>query len=146
MVRETDRIEFDLEGPVGRRCSAATASTNASIWWSRRSQAGADCPSRMATTGSKGPAWRWPCWNSGPPTEHRSGAEMRLLPDGTYHLAVGSTEMGNGSTTSHRQIAAAVLDTRADSIAIINGDTDQTPYDTGTFASTGTVVAGKRWR
>jgi len=80
---------------------------------------------------------------SGPPTEHRSGAEMRLLPDGTYHLAVGSTEMGNGSTTSHRQIAASVLGTRADAIAIINGDTDKTPYDTGTFASTGTVVAGQ---
>ena len=52
--------------------------------------------------------------DSGPPTEHRSGAEMRLLPDGSYHLAVGSTEMGNGSTTSHRQIAASVLGTRAE--------------------------------
>jgi CO/xanthine dehydrogenase Mo-binding subunit len=81
--------------------------------------------------------------DSGPPTEHRSGAEIRLLADGSYHLAVGSTEMGNGSTTSHRQIAATVLGTRASNIAIINGDTDQTPYDTGTFASTGTVVAGK---
>ena len=80
---------------------------------------------------------------AGPPTEHRSGAEIRLLPDGTYHLAVGSTEMGNGSTTSHRQIAASVLGTRAENIAIINGDTDKTPYDTGTFASTGTVVAGQ---
>ncbi len=80
---------------------------------------------------------------SGPPTEHRSGAEMRLLADGTYHLAVGSTEMGNGSTTSHRQLAASVLGTRASSIAIVNGDTDKTPYDTGTFASTGTVVAGQ---
>ena len=28
------------------------------------------------------------------------------LPDGRYHLAVGSTEMGNGAVTSHRQIAA----------------------------------------
>ena len=81
--------------------------------------------------------------DSGPPTEHRSGAEIRLLADGSYHLAVGSTEMGNGSTTSHRQIAASVLGTRASNIAIINGDTDQTPYDTGTFASTGTVVAGQ---
>ena len=81
--------------------------------------------------------------NSGPPTEHRSGAEMQLLPDGSYHLAVGSTEMGNGSTTSHRQIAASVLNTRADKIDIINADTDKTPYDTGTFASTGTVVAGQ---
>ena len=51
--------------------------------------------------------------------------------------------MGNGSVTSHRQIAAAVLGARADSIAIINADTDSTPYDTGTFASTGTVVAGQ---
>jgi putative selenate reductase molybdopterin-binding subunit len=79
----------------------------------------------------------------GPPTEHRSGAVMVLKPSGRYHLAVGSTEMGNGSVTSHRQIAASVLGTRANNIDIINADTDQTPYDTGTFASTGTVVAGK---
>jgi CO/xanthine dehydrogenase Mo-binding subunit/aerobic-type carbon monoxide dehydrogenase small subunit (CoxS/CutS family) len=79
----------------------------------------------------------------GPPTEHRAGAVMALLPDGSYHLAVGSTEMGNGSVNSHRQIAASILGTRAGSVAIINADTDLAPYDTGTFASTGTVVAGK---
>jgi putative selenate reductase molybdopterin-binding subunit len=81
--------------------------------------------------------------DSGPPTEHRSGATMAMLPDGSYHLAVGTTEMGNGSVTSHRQIAASILGARADSVDIINADTDQTPYDTGTFASTGTVVAGQ---
>ena len=81
--------------------------------------------------------------DAGPPTEHRSGAEMRLRPDGGYHLAVGSTEMGNGSVTSHRQIAASVLGSRADCVAIVNADTDLTPFDTGTFASTGTVVAGR---
>jgi CO/xanthine dehydrogenase Mo-binding subunit/aerobic-type carbon monoxide dehydrogenase small subunit (CoxS/CutS family) len=79
----------------------------------------------------------------GPPTEHRSGADMSLLADGRYHLAVGSTEMGNGSVTSHRQIAAGVLGCAAGQIDIINADTDRAPYDTGTFASTGTVVAGK---
>lgn len=79
----------------------------------------------------------------GPPTEHRSGAEMKLLADGSYHLAVGSAEMGNGITTAHKQIAASVLGVRAADIAIVNADTDRTPYDTGTFASTGTVVAGK---
>jgi putative selenate reductase molybdopterin-binding subunit len=79
----------------------------------------------------------------GPPTEHRSGAAMKLLPDGTYHLAVGTTEMGNGTTTAHKQMAAAVMGVRATDVAIINADTDKTPYDTGTFASTGTVVAGK---
>ena len=79
----------------------------------------------------------------GPPTEHRAGGQMALLPDGSYHLAVGSTEMGNGSVTSHRQIAASILGSRANSVAIINADTDLAPYDTGTFASTGTVVAGQ---
>ena len=79
----------------------------------------------------------------GPPTEHRSGAEMKLLADGTYHLAVGSSEMGNGITTAHKQIAASVMGVRAGDVAIVNADTDLTPYDTGTFASTGTVVAGK---
>ncbi|KQT11724.1 aldehyde oxidase [Methylobacterium sp. Leaf399] len=79
----------------------------------------------------------------GPPTEHRSGAEMHLKADGTYFLACGSTEMGNGITTAHKQIAASILGTRADDVGIINADTDRTPYDTGTFASTGVVVAGK---
>lgn len=79
----------------------------------------------------------------GPPTEHRSGAEMRLRADGTYHLAVGSSEMGNGITTAHKQIAAAIVVSRIGAIDIVNADTDKTPYDTGTFASTGTVVAGK---
>src|SRR6185369_8726432 len=55
----------------------------------------------------------------GPPTEHRAGSQMQLLADGTYHLAVGSTEMRNGSVTSHRQIAASILGTRAGSIDII---------------------------
>jgi CO/xanthine dehydrogenase Mo-binding subunit len=68
---------------------------------------------------------------------------MALLPDGRFHLAVGSTEIGNGSVTSHCQIAASVLGGRMADIQIINADTDRTPYDTGTFASTGTVVAGQ---
>lgn len=79
----------------------------------------------------------------GPPTEHRSAAELRLLPDGSYHLACGSCEMGNGITNAHKQIAASILETRAGNVDIINADTDRTPWDSGTFASTGTVVAGK---
>src|SRR4029077_15165541 len=79
----------------------------------------------------------------GPPTEHRSGGEMKLLADGTYHLACGSSEMGQGITTAHKQIAASIVGVRAIDVDIINADTARTPYDTGTFASTGTVVAGK---
>ena len=77
----------------------------------------------------------------GPPTEHRSGSVMALLPDGTFHLAVGSTEMGNGSTTSHRQIAADFLGSRADAIAIINADTGISAGD-AVITGTDNVVTG----
>ena len=76
-----------------------------------------------------------------PPTEHRSEAHIGLLADGTYHLAVGSAEFGNGIINAQRQVAAAVLNTRAGQVTMDFADTDRTPYDTGTFASTGTSVA-----
>jgi CO/xanthine dehydrogenase Mo-binding subunit len=40
-------------------------------------------------------------------------------------------------------MAASVLGVRAKDVSLTNADTDRSPYDTGTFASTGTVVAGK---
>jgi CO/xanthine dehydrogenase Mo-binding subunit/aerobic-type carbon monoxide dehydrogenase small subunit (CoxS/CutS family) len=76
-----------------------------------------------------------------PPTEHRSESHLSLLPDGTYHLGVGSAEFGNGIRNAQRQVAASVLNTTAAAVAMDFADTDKTPYDTGTFASTGTSVA-----
>jgi CO/xanthine dehydrogenase Mo-binding subunit len=76
-----------------------------------------------------------------PPTEHRSESHMTLKPDGTYHLAVGAAEFGNGIRNAQRQVAATVLNARAGSVAMDFADTDLTPYDTGTFASTGTSVS-----
>src|SRR5206468_512936 len=76
-----------------------------------------------------------------PPTEHRSEAHLSLLPAGTYHLSVGSAEFGNGIRNAQRQVAATVLSARAASVSMDFVDTDRTPYDTGTFASTGTSVA-----
>ncbi len=76
-----------------------------------------------------------------PPTEHRSESHLSLLADGTYHLRVGSAEFGNGIRNAQRQVAAAVLNARAARIIMDFVDTDKTPYDTGTFASTGTSVA-----
>jgi CO/xanthine dehydrogenase Mo-binding subunit len=76
-----------------------------------------------------------------PPTEHRSQAHLSLLPQGTYHLSVGSAEFGNGIRNAQRQVAASVLNTRAAAVFMDFADTDRTPYDTGTFASTGTSVA-----
>ena len=37
-----------------------------------------------------------------PPTEHRSEARLGLGEDGNYHLAIGTAEFGNGTTTVHQ--------------------------------------------
>ncbi|HTE88274.1 MAG TPA: molybdopterin cofactor-binding domain-containing protein, partial [Terriglobales bacterium] len=76
-----------------------------------------------------------------PPTEHHSEAHLTLQSDGTYHLAIGSCEFGNGIINAQRQVAASVLNTRAGNVTVDFADTDRTPYDTGTFGSTGTSVA-----
>jgi CO/xanthine dehydrogenase Mo-binding subunit len=76
-----------------------------------------------------------------PPTEQRSETHLFLRADGTYHLANGSTEMGNGTITSMKQVAASILNTSIARIDAINADTDRAPYDTGTFSSVGTSVS-----
>jgi CO/xanthine dehydrogenase Mo-binding subunit len=78
-----------------------------------------------------------------PPTEHRSEARISLEADGHYHVAIGSPEFGNGSTTVRRQIIATVLNTTVDRVRETQADTDRTGYDTGPFGSAGMVVAGK---
>ena len=81
-----------------------------------------------------------------PPTEHRSEARLRLGEDGNYHLAIGTAEFGNGTTTVHRQIVSSVLNSTASRVRVVQSDTDRTGYDTGAFASAGTVVAGNAVR
>ncbi|TMR92768.1 molybdopterin-dependent oxidoreductase [Nonomuraea basaltis] len=77
-----------------------------------------------------------------PPRGHRAEARIRLLTDGGYQLAVGMAEFGNGTTTVHQQLAAAVLGTTVDRIRIEQADTDHVSHDTGAFGSTGTTVTG----
>ena len=80
---------------------------------------------------------------AGPPGGHHADASVTLLPDGRYELAVGTAEFGNGSTTVHAQIAADALGTTPDRITVRQSDTDVVRHDTGAFASTGVVVAGR---
>jgi CO/xanthine dehydrogenase Mo-binding subunit len=80
---------------------------------------------------------------AGPPGGHFADATATLLPDGHYELAVGTAEFGNGSTTVHAQIAADALRTTPDRICVRQSDTDVVRHDTGAFASTGVVVAGR---
>ena len=77
-----------------------------------------------------------------PPRGHRADVSLKLRDDGAYDLAVGTAEFGNGTSTVHRQIAAAVLGTVTDRINLTQSDTSLVEHDTGAFGSTGTVVAG----
>ncbi|WP_405451517.1 molybdopterin-dependent oxidoreductase [Streptomyces erythrochromogenes] len=78
-----------------------------------------------------------------PPGGHFADARVSLLRDGTYDIAVGTAEFGNGTTTVHKQITAGALNTTVDRITVRQSDTDVVRHDTGAFGSAGTVVAGK---
>jgi putative selenate reductase molybdopterin-binding subunit len=80
---------------------------------------------------------------AGPPGGHFADATATVLPGGRYEIAVGTAEFGNGSTTVHAQIAADALKTTPDRIGVRQSDTDVVRHDTGAFASTGVVVAGR---
>ena len=84
--------------------------------------------------------------DTAPPTEHRSTARLSVGEDGNYHLAIGTAEFGNGTTTMHGQLAATLLETTVSRVRLVQSDTDRTDYDTGAFASTGTTVAGSAVR
>ncbi|MEK9522791.1 molybdopterin-dependent oxidoreductase [Streptomyces venezuelae] len=80
---------------------------------------------------------------TGPPGGHYADARVSLLEDGTYDIAVGTAEFGNGTTTVHKQITAGTLNTTEDRLTVRQSDTDVVRHDTGAFGSAGTVVAGK---
>lgn len=71
-----------------------------------------------------------------------ASAEIRLNDDGNYTLLVGSTDMGTGSDTILAQMAAEVLNTPLDTIIVHAADTDISPYDPGSYASSTTYVTG----
>ncbi|MCW6510809.1 molybdopterin-dependent oxidoreductase [Lichenifustis flavocetrariae] len=77
-----------------------------------------------------------------PPRGHFADCRIRLGRDGLYDLTVGTAEFGNGTTTVHCQIAAAVLGTSVERIRIRQSDTAHGGHDTGAYGSTGTVIAG----
>ncbi len=90
-----------------------------------------------------------------PPGGHDGRARIKeLLPPGgaaprtsreagaRYQLLVGTAEFGNGTTTVHRQLAAAALGCAPGQVEVRASDTDASGHDTGAYGSTGTVVAG----
>lgn len=71
-----------------------------------------------------------------------ASAEVRLNYDGNFTLLVGSTDMGTGSDTILTQMAAEILETSIENIIMNAADTDISPYDPGSYASSTTYVTG----
>ncbi len=66
---------------------------------------------------------------------------VRLTDDGQLEIRSGVHSHGQGLETSLAQVAHEVTGISADAIRVILGDTDQTPFSTGTYASRSIVMA-----
>jgi carbon-monoxide dehydrogenase large subunit len=69
-------------------------------------------------------------------------AELRVHPTGKAILKLGVRSQGQGHETTFAQIVAEELGLPAGDIKVVEGDTDNTPYGLGTYASRSTPVAG----
>ena len=67
---------------------------------------------------------------------------VKLKPDGTVDLVIGTVELGEGVRTVMAQMCAETLGVPFEAITVSNGDTDTSPFDTGTFASRATFSNG----
>ncbi len=72
----------------------------------------------------------------------QAAVEIRLGDGGTYNLLIGATDMGTGCDTILAQMAAECLECDLDKISVHGVDTDVSPYDTGSYASSTTYVTG----
>jgi len=79
---------------------------------------------------------------SGLPGLDSANAALLMNGDGTFILLSGGTDLGTGLDTVSIKMAAEVLLTRMEDIAIVAADTDVTPFDTGAYASSGTYFSG----
>ena len=71
------------------------------------------------------------------------GADLKLCDDGSYLLRIGAADMGTGCDTTLSQVAAEVLCCDPDQIRVLGADTDASPYDSGSYASSTAYVTGK---
>lgn len=68
--------------------------------------------------------------------------EIKLQDDGFYTLSIGATDMGTGCDTILAQMVAECMDCDVDQVVTSALDTDHSPYDTGSYASSTTYVTG----
>ena len=70
-------------------------------------------------------------------------ATVKLSEDGTYILLIGAADMGTGCDTILAQMVAECMDCAMDDVAVFGADTDASPYDSGSYASSTTYITGK---
>ena len=70
-------------------------------------------------------------------------ATVKLSEDGTYNLIIGAADMGTGCDTILAQMVAECMDCALDDVAVFGADTDASPYDSGSYASSTTYITGK---
>jgi len=70
------------------------------------------------------------------------GATVRMDPSGAVTVLAGVTSQGQGLETTLAQLAAAELGVPIDTVRVVLGDTDATPFGLGAFASRQAVIGG----
>ena len=70
-------------------------------------------------------------------------ATLKLSEDGTYNLIIGAADMGTGCDTILAQMVAEIMDCDVDDVAVFGADTDVSPYDSGSYASSTTYITGQ---
>ena len=70
-------------------------------------------------------------------------ATVKLSEDGTYNLIIGAADMGTGCDTILAQMVAECMDCNVEDVAVFGADTDVSPYDSGSYASSTTYITGK---
>ncbi len=71
-----------------------------------------------------------------------AGSIVKVEEDGSVYLFTGAADTGQGSNTALSQIAAHELGVSYNRIRCKSGDTEITPFDTGSFASRVTFISG----
>ena len=70
-------------------------------------------------------------------------AAVKLNDDGFYVLRIGAADMGTGCDTILAQMTAECMDCSVDDVIVFGADSDASPYDSGSYASSTTYVTGR---
>ena len=70
------------------------------------------------------------------------GATVRMDPSGAVTVLAGVTSQGQGLETTVAQVVAGALGVPLDTVRVVLGDTDATPFGLGAFASRQAVIGG----